>query len=442
MNKGRLMANANERGLALVTVLVALSTITLIGLSMTFVSTTESLINRNTKMRLIQQYASESAAEEARERVKEFLLGGSLSLSDLNQVVYLVASPSINPTSGSADTNPYFDPAFSPPQTATIIPSSLGSIPFAWVKIFLKTEARAGYQLDDPVSSSNSDAVVHYGYNFTLADAPASQYVNSGTRPTTHTGAPVYLVTALSKDAFGFAQLVQAEVSAVPLPPLRAALFSRGPVLITGSNVMVSGTDEASNPAEDRNGVESQDSIGGNLSGVAGSPLPTYPSSPFSYDIDAILRTLKPPISRDIQQVAPAISRLPDGSYAGDGVNLGQTPSAGDVSIPVFADGPLSISNSTGQGVLVVNGDLTISGSFSYYGVIIAKGRLNLDGGVPGIVVRGTIISSSPTSQTSLLQGDVQVFNNSYYIRKQMGPLGQLDYTRLNIRELRKLPGS
>src|SRR5437773_10423214 len=148
-NIGPCFPNRTQYGIALVMSLLALSILTLFGLTMMFVSSTETLINRNSKMKLSNLYASESASEEARGRIKTFLNSGLLSLSDPDQVVYITSNTSINPTTGDANSNPYYDPDYSSAITATLVPSELGPIKFSWVKIIQKTESRAGYSLDD-----------------------------------------------------------------------------------------------------------------------------------------------------------------------------------------------------------------------------------------------------------------------------------------------------
>ena len=76
---------------------------------MTFVSSTEVLVNQNNCMHLVNLYLAESATEEARDRIRSLIASSQLSLSDPSKVVYIVADSSINPTTGNADSNPYFD---------------------------------------------------------------------------------------------------------------------------------------------------------------------------------------------------------------------------------------------------------------------------------------------------------------------------------------------
>ena len=340
-----------------------------------FISSTEALINRNIKMKLVNTYAAESATEEARDRLKVFLSSGLLSLANPDKVVYITSSSSINPTAGDSNSNAYFDDDYSSSLDATLVPSELAGVKFAWAKIVQKTEARAGYDLDG--SGKRETLPVFFGYDRFQPNAKPSQYVNSGTNPTTHTGTPVYEVTALARDTSGFQQIVRTDISMVPPPPLTSALFSKDPISVGGDTVVVQGKDEDQAASKDLNGLESNGLISGSMTNIQGSPLPARSGSTLAYNIESVIKTLKPPLSREIEKVAPTISKLSNGSYVGTGLSLGQVPAAGDTSQSVFADGPLSLSDSTGQGLLVVNGDFSVTGVFTYYGLIVVKGRVD-----------------------------------------------------------------
>src|SRR5688500_15216773 len=155
--------DSSQKGIALAASLLALSMLTLIGLSMTFVSSTEVLVNQNNRMRLVNLYQAESATEEARDRIRNLIAANQLSLSDQLKEVYIVAESSINPTAGNVDSNPYFDPDYSSSLSVSIINSDLSAIGSAWVKIWQKTEARAGYSLTN--ASSNTADPVFYGFD-------------------------------------------------------------------------------------------------------------------------------------------------------------------------------------------------------------------------------------------------------------------------------------
>ena len=422
-----------QRGIALITSLVALSILTLIGMTMMFVSSTETLIHRNSKAKLINLYAAESAAEEARDRIKLFLKSGLLSVADPDTVVYITSGQSINPTAGDPTTNLYFDKDYSATLSTTLVSTELDKVKFSWVKIIRKSEVRAGYDLD---GSGKRDTVpIFFGYDRFQPNAIPSQYVNSGTNPTTHTGTPVYQITALAQDPSGFRQMVRTDISMVPQPPLTAAVFSKDTISVGGDTVVVQGKDEDQTALKDLNGLESNSLISGSMANIQGSPVPARSNSTFAYSIESVIKTLKPPVTREIEQVAPTISKLPDGSYAGTGLSLGQIPTAGNISQPIFVAGALTLSDSSGQGLLVVNGDLSVSGSFVYYGLIVVKGRVNLNGSsTPGIEIHGAIIAGSALGdQTTVLSGNVTIVNNSYFVEKQFG---SLQYVRLASRDI------
>ncbi len=416
----------------MVAALLALSILTLIGLSMTFVSSTEVLINQNNRMKLVNLYLAESASEEARDRIKDMLSANQLSVSDSNKVVYIVSDPGINPTAGDSTSNPYFDAAYQSGLPITILPSDLASLGFAWVKVWQKTEQRAGYSL---TNSALGAGPVYYGYDRIQPNARLSQYVDSGINITNRIGLPVYEVTALSTSPGGFRQIIGTDIALLPAPPLNAALFSKDPILVLGDSVSVNGDDLAYGSPAPLCGLESAGTIAGNLENISGTPLPDRALSSYSYDMSSLLTSLKPSFSREIEELVPAITKLPDGTYVGNGLSLGQLPQSGDLSEATYVNGPLNISDSTGQGILIVNGDLSISGSFSYYGLIIVKGRIHLNGsGLDGIRIEGAIISSSDLgTDSSILEGIVQINNDSAVIQKQFS---SRQFTRLAFWEL------
>jgi Tfp pilus assembly protein PilX len=431
MNPGH--PRSSEKGIALAASLLALSMLTLIGLSMTFVSSTEVLVNQNNKMRLVNLYLAESATEEARDRIRDLIASNQLSLSDATKVVYIVADSSINPTTGNADSNPYFDPEYSSSLSVSIINSDLGAIGFAWVKIWQKTEARAAYSLTN--SSGNTTDPVFYGFDRIQPNAQLTQYVSAGSNVANHTGSPVYLVTALARNSSGYRQRVATDIAALPSPPMNAALFSKDAIQVLGSGVVVEGNDQSAGTPVPLNGLESVSTITGDLAGVTGTPLPDRPLSSYSYNMSSLLKSLKPPFTKDIEQIVPGITILSDGTYVGSGLSLGQVPTSGDISQSTYVDGPLNISDSSGQGILVINGDLSVTGSFTFFGLIIVKGKIHLNGGgMEGIRIHGAVIASSDLGDAqSVLDGIVQIRNDSAMIQAQFN---RLQYARLAFREM------
>lgn len=382
--------------MALVAALMALSILTLVGLTATFVTTTETLINHNLGSRLVNRYLAESAVEEARSK-----LPAILPVAD-HEAVYLRSDATIDPTTGNRDTNPFFDPAYGRHgmTSARFIDSDLAEVEFAWVRISRKTEERAGYELDG--DSTNNGEVVGYGYDSSAPALKAFQFV--GPRAG-HYGSPVYLLTGMATAPSGSRQMVRTEVARPPMPPISAAVYNKTAVRLL-DEVKIIGND--GNGGSDLAGIETPGEVSGNTGWVRGTPA-IVSSASSSHNIAALTAMFAPPLSIPVQRVDSAVT-LSSGVYSGSNLRLGRPGT--DRRVPAFADGDLVVSgNSQGQGFLVVNGDLTVSGSFGYEGVIIVNGRLRFQGYSvgpgTGISIRGAIISH-PAKGTapSVIEGE------------------------------------
>ena len=368
--------------MALVATLMALSILTLVGLTATFVATTETLINHNLASGLVNRYLAESAVEEARSRLPAILPVAG------HEAVYLRRDATIDPTAGTRDTNPFFDPAYGTHgmRSARFIDSDLAGVEFAWVRVARKTEERAGYELDG--DSTNNGEVVGYGYDSSAPGLKAFQFVGSRAG---HHGSPVYLLTGLATDPSGSRQMVRTEVARPPMLPFSAAVYNKTAVRLL-DGVAIIGND--GNGGSDLVGIDTPDEVFGDTSAVRGAPA-IVSSSSSSHNIAALTAMFEPPLSIPIQRVDPAAT-LSSGIYSGSNLRLGRPGT--DRRAPTFADGDLVVSgNSEGQGFLIVNGDLRVSGSFRYEGVILVNGHLRFKGfsvgSGSGISIRGAIIS-------------------------------------------------
>lgn len=113
--------------------------------------------------------------------------------------------------------------------------------------------------------------------------------------------------------------------------------------------------------------------------------------------------------------MAPAVSSgvCNKGSASNWGDPVRHTPAAAcEVYFPIIhITGNATLTNGTGQGILLVDGDLTKSGNFSFYGVVIARGTIRSSGsnnGVTGVEMAAAVdlgdavtLSGSTTIQYS-----------------------------------------
>jgi hypothetical protein len=87
--------------------------------------------------------------------------------------------------------------------------------------------------------------------------------------------------------------------------------------------------------------------------------------------------------------------------------NRAATPGPCETYFPViYAPGDVSINGNTGQGILLVNGNLSIQGGFTWYGPVIARGSVKLTG--TGNHINGSVLAASVVDSTapSLLSGN------------------------------------
>lgn len=174
------------------------------------------------------------------------------------------------------------------------------------------------------------------------------------------------------------------------------------------------------------------------------SLVPNMPNWP--YDMNQIINMLKPPVTEPIQQVDPNVScgafdANGNRSCSGATVNLGTLPSPWPPAPGTqptnytpkltYADvGPggvlkITANGSIGSGILVVEGDLEVSGGLEFYGLIVVRGTVKFLGGGSGgaNVIGGVLAGSSVTNvtQNTTTGGSVSItysscafrFNNS-----------------------------
>lgn len=413
--------------MALVATLMALSILTLVGLTVTFVTTTETLINHNLGSRLVNRYLAESAVEEARSRLPAILPVAN------HEAVYLRRDATIDPTAGTRDTNPFFDPAYGTHgmSSARFIDSDLAGVDFAWVRVSRKTEERAGYELDG--DSTNNGELVVYGYDSSAPALKAFQFVGSRAG---HFGSPVYLLTGMATSPSGSRQMVRTEVARPPISPFSAALYNKTAVRLLDAATII-GND--GNGRSDLAGIDSPGGVSGETGAVQGAPA-ILSSSSSSHNIAALTALFEPPLSIPVHRVDSAVT-LSSGIYSGTNLRLGRPGT--DRRVPTFADGDLVVSgNSEGQGFLIVNGDLTVSGSFRYEGVMLVNGRLRLKGysvgSGTGISIRGAIISHPEKGDDpSVFEGEnIRI---RYYSRIVAAQYQSLRHALLSYRSLASL---
>jgi hypothetical protein len=141
---------------------------------------------------------------------------------------------------------------------------------------------------------------------------------------------------------------------------------------------------------------------------VDGSPTPTTQSvSPVSPSATGVIQNLQATATPILSADSTHVTLSSDGThYIGTNVALGRQSGGGNPALPVivYSDKPLTLSGSTagGAGILLVKGDLSITGGLNYAGLIVVEGNVTLANNSGGsIVIRGAVISSGDLSADS-----------------------------------------
>ena len=88
----------------------------------------------------------------------------------------------------------------------------------------------------------------------------------------------------------------------------------------------------------------------------------------------------------------------------------------------VFSTADLRVSGGRGQGVLIVDGDLWITGGFQYFGLVIIRGAL-VSTGTGGI--RGAVIAANHASRQNSVLGETELQYSSCVLRRSLAGTGR-----------------
>lgn len=404
-----------ESGIALFLTLAIMLSLSALALSMVLLTDSQIRLCNTMESRTQIDYAAQAGLEEARSR----LTGNAPDLlitlpQHTNDVLYIVNSGTqemVNPTDPSS---PYYDAEYAqefPGGLASahllpLVPSDQpgagtnSGIPYKWVRITLKTEY-ASHQDVNQDGVLDTTTPIHWD---------GVQQDLSSSLPN---GVRVYKLTSFAMGPDHIRKIVQTEVAA-PLGSLSmsAALETAGPVTLRGvsasgdsdtstvPNLTVDGTDSCG--ASSAFGVMSANSLTtSGLTLLDGLPAAVVQNASFlPQSASALLNSLRPYASL-IEQVDPShIALSSDGTrYVGSSVVLGVPAVQPGPSQPaiVYADKPLFISGSAnmGAGILLVQGDLSVSDAFIYKGLIVVNGNVTLTSTALGnILIDGALLNS------------------------------------------------
>ncbi len=232
-------------------------------------------------------------------------------------------------------------------------------------------------------------------------------------------GVPKLIITAAGRSGAGW-KMVTVEAVKWPLPPAPAALYVEGDLGFRDAAFHIDGRDH-----EER---APHDTIAGApaLPGVA-TPTDARPiAAPLTEQQGEGLRgvgsepsVLVSSTNLDLKAMAAAWSRIADITLDGDQVDP-KVPSWGSSNDPkiVHVKGNLRVTGfGSGAGVLVVDGDLDLSGTISWTGLILCLQDARIRGGGNGVSVIGSVLVQGSMAGRSEVSGDVSILYSSSAMR-------------------------
>jgi hypothetical protein len=324
------------------------------------------------------------------------------------------------------------------------------TVPFTWVRITNKQNymGLAGLDIDGSNPATAAASVLQEQVCF---NANGNEVVMGTATPTCklwnaanplNLVNPVLVLTSLAVTPGGTRRMTQMEVAYIPPIYPQGAITAEAPITITGS-LDVNGFDNCTCTAtgapkvvggtcNSAYAVASGNSIttNGSSSTLVGKDPPTQVLNPWPYDVPQIINNyvnsgpvnvgLPGPNQATSCSGTPNFTAIP-AVYANcsnitgkNGVtSFGQFPT--DPNNPTdakpqttYVPGSVSLhSDVTGSGVLIIDGDLDVNGSLSWYGLILVRGRISFTGGGSANVnLYGALLAGEDVNAQDIAIGD------------------------------------
>lgn len=403
--------NNRERGSALLTTLLILFGLSILVTTYIVLSTSEQQIAGNDSRATQALYIAEAGLNEAVARLN--VNAGANCIADLS-------SPP-DPTWGcyivSASGKSALDPARASQASDQIDNDGDGTIDNAgehWPEVLtLQTGTMLGYGwVRVEYKRNGAGQILFYGDGDHNPTTPDTE--------NTTMGAPEYVVTAVGQ--LGTAtKVIQETVQHIPFPPMPATLYTETTALtFNGTQFEISGYD--TDPA-------SGDSIPGNtaINGITttGDPAQITAGLKPQQSNNILGATTSPSVGHasydlDMQAYFNTYAQFADIVYGSTQHNP-DTGGWGDIDnyhvVEVLGDLHLSGTN-TGGGVLLVQGNLDVSGQFTWYGAIICLGSVTFTGGGQGAHLYGAMMAANGVGFDETYSGNADLFYSSATLNK------------------------
>jgi len=364
----------SERGFLLIAALTLLSALTLIGATAYILSSTDIKIGANFRNNQMALQVAMAGAERGRESLRQS-----------------------NATSATTD-------SFSD-----------------------ELAARVGLNLtlNDPLSTTDDVAIASGTMNsgqvsyvvYVTNDAPDS----NGWLSTTDSNKRA-LITSIATGPDNSKAIVQTVVEVFPMVSSPAAIYTKGDIGGNGNALTINGNDACNGGTNLRPGYAMGIYDPSGTPTLSGNPAEVLAEGTLDLDIAGMVSQLKGSANYTLTE---DIDNATYGSAASYKTVYSNTSSPPNV-------GGLRLNGVTGWGILIVEGDLTLGGGFTWNGIILATGSVTLNGGggPNAINIQGQLLSGTSTITDVTVNGSNTITYNSCYVKKatSQAPLNVLSW--------------
>lgn len=396
----------NERGAVLVTGLIFMAVLSIMGTAAYLSSSNELLISKNYKTAKKAFYAAEAGTEEARGRLGSL---GQSGTPDNNWRRFIGDAASATSIFG-------YDNTDSNHNLSASLQTDLNYTDMIRHKTEYDAEqdghttGNTHYYDDDGNLGTNTAAapgnIIYWGYGNPATPTTKVQFTTSGA--TEHE--PVEIITAYGSSS-NSSRTIEVEVVNNPGPPIESAVYAKGDVTGNGSSLTVDGTDNCGS-ADSKPPIYTLDPSTTTLNGtptMSGDPADPQTGTN-DVDIASYVNNLK-------GSADETITSDQNGETYGDASTFPTCYS--NTSDPANVNG-LKLQNVTGYGILLVEGDLTLGGGFTWNGIILCTGTLTFNGGGSGINILGAVLAD----QTVDINGGIDIKYDSCMVSNSLNNQG------------------